>query len=216
MHASPLRLALILAALISSRSAAQPSHVEVHEAFQKGPVANAAIDERLEATAVQFASRGDIPRVALFDMAFPADSAEYERMHGYALVVITAVARDSAELPLGRAYVAGAARPETLTVVARILSRVSDAAIGGAFGTYREDVVLLMPMRARVPGAALLVDFAAHRSAFRITVFDDDLPPLLESFQQLSAPAGVPPRAEVDTLLEREYPDLAAAVVGRP
>ena len=183
--------------------------------YQKGAVTNAAIDGRLTAAAVHYAGVASIPRIALFDVAYPADSNELKRLHGYALVVLTAITQDSTELPLRHVYIHDGSATTSLEPTVRLLSRVHDARIGSVFGTFREDVIVLMPVQARKPGAELTVDFAAHRQGFRLAVFDDEVPEVVASYRGMSAPPGAPSRAEVQKLLKREYPDLAASIVAK-
>lgn len=157
-------IATTLTVLFAHAAAGQsPSHIEVRGPYQKGLVTNAAIDGRLTGAAEQYADVPNIPRIAMFDVAYPADANELKRLHGHALVVLTAVARDSTELPLGRIYIRNGSATTRLEPAVRLMSRVHDQRIGRVFGTFREDVIVLMPLQARRAGAELTVDFAAHR-----------------------------------------------------
>ncbi len=106
----PYAVCIALAALSSAAWAQAPLHLETDAGWSHGAVSNAALDARLAAAALQYRSYAPVPRIAFFDLAYPKDSTEAAAMHGYAVLVVTAVVQDSTELPLPHVYVRAAAR----------------------------------------------------------------------------------------------------------
>src|SRR5438552_2346230 len=96
-------LALSLA-LIAGVSTAQVTHREHYLGWANGAVTNTALDGRLSQAAMQYRSYAPVPRIAFYDIAFPKDCAEFATMSGHAVLVVTAVVQDSAELPPARIY----------------------------------------------------------------------------------------------------------------
>src|SRR4029077_1242745 len=102
MKASIHGLACAIAALgaVGSLTAQTPNHVEAALGWYAGPVSHGAIDAKLRAAALQYRQYAPIPRVAFYDIAYPADSAEAIGLRGNGVLVITAISQDSTELPL--------------------------------------------------------------------------------------------------------------------
>ena len=102
-------LALSSVAFPPREADAQIVHYGSRVTLSQEPVTNAALDAKIQRRAAQYRRYAPVPRVAFFDVAFPADSVEYLAMHGYALLVVTAIDQDSSELPPARVYVTSAA-----------------------------------------------------------------------------------------------------------
>src|SRR6266568_2115164 len=197
----PYPMCIAFAALSSAARAQAPLHLESDVGWSHGSVSNAALDARLAAAALQYRSYAPIPRIAFFDLAYPKDSAEAAAMNGYAVLVVTAVVQDSRELPL----------------VARIASWLpaSDTIVRPTFGRFRLDACYLLPIAARASQGDLLVDFATHRQGFRLTHFAGDVPEPVRRLRFTGTSAEQPAASTVWAMVQREYPDLAAALVPR-
>jgi hypothetical protein len=206
-----LALALTSRTLLTS-AWAQILHYDAREATSRGPVTNAALDARIQEMAAQYRSYAPVPRVAFYDVAYPADSAEYLAMHGYALLVLTAIDQDSSELPPARIYVVSTSGSQDLPLVTLRPSLVADTGVKATFGTRRLDALYLLPVPLRNRGGQLLLDFAKNRQGFRLGLFDAALPAAAARMTQLRAEAGLPPLAAVWAMFQREYPDLAGSV----
>src|SRR2546429_7555707 len=89
----PYAVCIAFAALSSAAWAQAPLHLETDAGWSHGAVSNAALDARLAAAALQYRSYAPVPRIAFFDLAYPKDSTEAAAMHGYAVLVVTAVGR---------------------------------------------------------------------------------------------------------------------------
>jgi hypothetical protein len=188
-------------------------HVETTQGFTSAPISNAAIDSRLVAGAAQYRRFAPIPRLALYDIVLPRDSAEAAGLGGNAVLVVTALVQDSSELPLKRVYVATPSGTLELASEGAVVSYVTDTLVRTTFGRFRMDAVFLLPLRARAAAGDLLADFSAHRQAFRLAQFAS-VPESLTRLGQLPA-ASPPPSATLWAFIRREYPDLAPALAPR-
>src|SRR6266581_7514868 len=204
-------------ALTASARAQAPVHLESDAGWSHGPVSNAALDARLAAAALQYRSYAPVPRIAFFDLAYPKDSTEAAAMHGYAVLVVTAVVQDSTELPLPHVYVRSVNGDRELPLVARVASWLpaSDTIVRPTFGRFRPDASYLLPVAARASQGDLLVDFATHRQGFRLIHFAGDVPEPVRRLRFTGSSAEQPAASTVWAMVQREYPDLAAALVPR-
>src|SRR5437867_2813498 len=202
-------------ALTASARAQAPVHLESDAGWSHGSVSNAALDARLAAAAVQYRSYAPVPRIAFFDLAYPKDSTEAAAMNGYAVLVVTAVVQDSTELPLPHVYVRSVSGDHELPLIARVASWLpaSDTIVRPTFGRFRLDASYLLPIAARASQGDLLVDFATHRQGFRLIHFTGDVPEPVRRLRFMGTPSGQPAPSTVWAMVQREYLDLAAALL---
>jgi len=195
---------------------AQVVHLERDLGSTKGAVSNAAIDGRIRDAAAKLRAYAPVPRIGLYDLAYPKDCTELDAMNGYGIVLITAVAQDSGELPPARAYVRSSRGNTQLSLLAEVQSRVAatDSVVRATFGPFRNDALYFFPVEARLTDSDLLLDFAAHRQQFRIAHLTPQLPQMLRSCIKHSAQAPVDSIAWA--LAQREYPDLAGTLRPHP
>ena len=212
LHASVLGIALTATSI--AVSAQEPVHVESALAWSSGPVSNAALDARLTGAAIQYRSYAPVPRMAFFDIAYPKDSTEAAAMGGHAVMVVTAVVQDSTELPLARVHVRTTAEDRDLMVLGRIASLVpaGQEAVRLTFGRFRLDAVYLLPLAVRVEEGDLLVDFATHRTGFRLAHFTGDVPEPVRRSKFVGTSSPAPGASTVWAMVRREYADLAQAL----
>ena len=72
------------------------------------------LDQQLHDMAAEYGPQyGSVPRVALFDVAYPSTPAEDSALNRNALLLVTVVTQDAGELPLERIYVRGIDGVET-------------------------------------------------------------------------------------------------------
>jgi len=213
-----IALHILAAALLclEHRVVAQtPTHIENSLGWRREAVPNAALDARLAEASAQYRRLAPLPRIALYDIAYPKDSAEAVALGENGVLVVTAVVQDTVELPLRRVYVATLTGVSELTLVAAVASYTSDSVVRATFGRFRLDAVYLLPLSLRSTAGDLLTDFAAHRDGFRFMHFDGQRPPAL---QELGAPVSTtasPPSAVLWAFMRREYPDLANVLAPR-
>jgi len=203
---------VLVASALGNVSAQAQAHIETPLGWARGAVSNSAVDARFAQGAAQYQSQAPIPRVALYDIAYPKDSVEALAMNGNAVLVVTAVVQDSSELPLRRVYFVSAEGLQELFLVSAVASHTADSTVRRTFGPFRLDAVYLLPLSVRATAGDLLTDFTAHRSSFRLTHFDGAAPPPLVRLGRQTTGGRPPGSAAVWTLLRREYPDLAAAL----
>ena len=210
-------LALLLVLLLPALAYGQGVvHVEGPSRWSSQPVRNAALADRIHDAAATYRSYAPVPRVAFFDAAYPKDSTEYVAMNGYALLVVTALAQDSAELPLARLYLGSVNGELDLTSLFTIRSTVAarDSVERFTFGPFRADALYLYPVASR--SVDLLADFAAHRRGFRLGQLGRSLPNYLERISRQQRATALPSRETIAVMLRREYPDLAQFLAAGP
>ncbi len=146
-------------------------------------------------------------RVALIDVAWPRDAAEFRAVGGSVIVVVSAATHDPAELPLARVYLRIGGREVALR---RIASRSSvaepESLVARTVGAYREDDVYLAPGRLMAGQGTVQVDFKVNRTGFDLSALPMPPPPALKALV-----AGRTPPVEggaVAAMLIREYPGV--------
>lgn len=188
-------------------AAVPAARVVIRKGWSSAPVSSPTLDARMRETVTQSAAR--TPRTAFYDIAYPQDSTELAQMNGYAILLVTAVVRDSAEIPLARVYVRTSDGEHTLWPIATVASPVSPANFGLVpLGSFRVDGVYLFPVAARISPGDMLVDFAAHRQGQALERLDGSigLPSWLAG---AARPAGPPAPSALWEMVRREDPDLA-------
>ncbi len=207
-----------VALLSPALGATQVAHLESNMAWTNGT--RAALNARLRDAANEYRKYAPVPRVALYDVAYPKDCGELATMKGFAILAVTAVAQDSTELPPSEVYavVTGAQTP--LFQVAGGQSHVasSDTLVSATFGTFRYDALYLLPVSASRAQAEVLVDFAAHRRGFRLATLSGQIPQRLRSCVPSSTKTETPNSAAIGEFVQREYPDrgLLSHTAGLP
>jgi hypothetical protein len=175
------------------------------------PVAIPVIAQRLRALAERYRAYAAVPRVVLVDVAFPKDSVESAALSGYALLLVTALSHKAGELPLRRVYVRSGDQETELANVAALRAdeTAGDSLAAQAFGRYRADALYLLPIALHAQRGAILVDFAAGRSAFVVSEFDG-LPDAVTWLPTAAPTAPRPGEAVLLAVIQREYPGFIA------
>lgn len=164
----------------------------------------------LRATARELAAEGKASsRTALYDIIFPKNKDEYERMAGYALLLVTAVVQAGDDLPVERVYVTNDTLAIWLELVAALSSRVpaSDSTIQRVLGSYRTDSVYLFPVVARMMDASLIVEFR-NGDILHLDRFPGAVPFLELRNLPNTPPTRRPNPAAVADVLRREFEDF--------
>jgi hypothetical protein len=189
---------------------AQQLHVVDHLEGSQEPLLPEALNRRIREAAEEYKAAGEIPRIALYDLAFPASQKELTELNQNAVVLITALTQDPSELPLGRVFVADGESEVELVKLSALMSQVRSDLVARVFGKNRQDSMFLLPVRFTLRKATLKLDFARSRSGF--TVGQLKPPPHENGMSWSEKPAGdrVPSQAALEHLIEREYPGLLA------
>jgi hypothetical protein len=208
-HRGAVAIGLVLLTLrpVAALGAQGPGHVVGAGSSGYGPVTVKVIDQRLRIVAERLQAYAALPRIALCDVAFPKDSAEYAALHGYAVLALTALTQHPAELPLGRLYVRSGARETALVNLTWVRSdeTVVDSVVARTLGRDREDALYLLPIALHAQPGALLLDFAVNRSEFLVQRFEG-LPDDVTWLPTAAPTAERPAEAALLALVAREYP----------
>lgn len=173
MHWSRRRIVVmgvLAAALAAGRSAlVRAQHLTRSEPAAQQPVTPEAIDRRLDARAADLrrvAPQGG-DRYVLFDIAYPQNEAEYRAVGKCAVALLTAVSRNSDELPLSRVYTRVGQREIGLRRLGSRRSELPESSLARQMvGRFREDGLWLAPLGPLLRENALLCDFARNRTGF--------------------------------------------------
>jgi hypothetical protein len=205
----PFAIALVVSLQFEAAIIAQDAHVIRPDTWSRQSVSPRVADKRLERVAMENRDRGQLSRVAIYDIAFPADADEYRSLGGYAVMMVSAIAQAKDELPPKRVYVR---MPDAIIELQLITSASSKVAAGTtiakAFGMHRWDGLYLFPVNARRHGVELVMDFARNRDGFVMQRFG---PAGLEALVKLpdADPSKVfPPEAPLRELITREFPGV--------
>jgi len=184
-------------------------HIEQNDGWIKAVTTMDALNQRIESSANEYKMYAPIPRVAFFDMAYPADSVEYDLLKGNALLLLSCIVQDSIEIPPKRLYVAVDSSEYELNQIITLIYEIpaTNSSIINVFGKYRSDSIYLFPIKLRSTGAELYMDYALHRSAFRITVFDDSNPLNFAQVKEYND-TNIPDTTYIIKFMSREFPGL--------
>jgi hypothetical protein len=177
--------------------------------MSKQPATNRAIAGKIADAAREYRRYAPIPRGAFYDLAWPKDTAEYRRMAGCGLLLVTVVDQTAAELPLARAYLLRAdGRDSNLTLLGSIASETpaTDTSARAVFGRYRFDALYLVPLAPEWRGGVVVIDFTQGRQGFRVGQVAVETPPELVGATRHLAPS--PDTDAVLLMIRREYPDF--------
>ena len=202
-------LALIALLLVACASVESDVHAVGQRTWAQSPTVPEAMRERVEDAAFEYQQHAPVPRVALFDIAYPSSDAELVEMAGYGVLLLTALSQDPRELPPKRLYVAidGIERPLSL-IAATKTPPVQSPEVAKVLGTNRWDGLYLFPVYLTQDGAVLSIDFAANRTGFVLGHFSNADQKTLnyQAFLDSAPPVDRPPSNAVVQLVAREFP----------
>ncbi len=194
--------------LFSLGALAQQVRVSEELGWTTQPGTPAAIQRRIKDAAKQYEEYAPIPRIALYDVAFPKDRREYEALNKHAIVLVTAITQDPAELPLSRVYIRRRGQDAKLTkVVAWRSETESDSLTRKVFGKYREDAFYLLPIETYFEPGLLLLDYEQNRFEFILSEYPKEVElDFLASDKDRTSKKGVRiPSATIQEILAREF-----------
>jgi hypothetical protein len=145
------------------------------------------------------------PRLAIYDVAWPADRTEYEGLGRSGVLQVTVVAADHGELPVRRVYVRDeTGEHELQRIGARTFDVPAEASVH-AVGAFREDSYYLLPEGLADHAGLVLIDLASHRKEF-------DLAPLPLDPPTFSSSEGTPrvDGAILAAFVKREFKEAPA------
>jgi len=101
---------------------------------------------RLADAAAKLPRDAVVPRIGLADVAYPRSQDELKALGGFALLLVTVVCREAAELPVEHVEIRAGDEQFELPVVASRLSELQPQAASVVFGRARYDGVYLLPV----------------------------------------------------------------------
>ncbi len=202
-------------------AAAEQGHVQEHAGWRNQPVSIKVMDGRIEAAAAEYGAKLKeagipagtqvFPRIALTDVAYPANGEEYAALAGCAVLLVTALAWEKNELPLKRVYVRSGSKRVALQGLTVLLSRQpAQRASAGIFGPHRMDALYLLPVKLIATKAQLMADFARNREGFGLVTFDGTLRDDLAWMRNARSRGETPSKEALARMLDREFPGLAS------
>ena len=137
----------------------------------QGAVTPADMTERLEKAAMRTKEQAPkgAARGSSIDFCWPSSAEEYQAIGKYALVLVSVVTQDAAELPLRRVYVTVNGEQ---TELVRLSSQRRDVKKGSTthpiLGPFREDGFYVAPAGLMMSDGYLQADFAIRRNNFNL------------------------------------------------
>jgi hypothetical protein len=168
------------------------------------PTTDAVILQRLEDAARSIPPHATAPRIAMADVAYPASKDESDHLGGYAVLFVTAVAQAMADLPVDRVEISREGNRAKLIKVGEHKSMLTVARLAEVFGSFRQDVVYLIPIAATQ--TSTLVTVFLGGGVYPLNVLRFPLP------DDQGAP---PPGVSWDGETRRPDPDALRAIVER-
>jgi hypothetical protein len=171
------------------------------------------LDQRVHELAAKYHPQyGKLPRVIDYDIAYPSTPEEYGALNKHAVVLLTALTQDAAELPLKRVFLhRDGAEDLNLDVLAVFYAPTdNDPLVRETLGPIRAEVFCLLPVARTFADSTLQVDFAKTRTGFVVARFpqsvDEDF--IMNDKDRNPSPHNrVSPEA-LKVLLAREFPDF--------
>lgn len=178
--------------------------------WRNNPATPERMSRRIEEAAIKYQANAPIPRVVLYDIAYPRNDQEYAALDGHSVMLLTALAQDREELPLQRVYVLMDGKEVELKPLKLILSQQLAASSISAktFGAFRADALYLLPMYMRMKPADLMVDFGRNRTALKAATFGTPVPAEVGRLN-VQAPTGAGLSDKIlEEFIRREYPSF--------
>ena len=188
-------------------------HLEKHYSATSIPTTSKDIEGKTVNAAKEYESYAPIPRIVLYDIAYPSDSLDCDDLGGNALMLVTAIVQDSDEYPFGGVRVESSTDTTMLDLLFDMRSSVPEQNLNvrHVFGKDRVDAFYLFPMELKKPGNELKLDFATNRDDFRIDKFVEGIPDGAFSFSHPSRLGRND--AKILKFIGREYPDLKKIIM---
>lgn len=206
---------IILSSMCGFSAVAQDGHFVSKSTWTQAPVPVEAMNRQIESQAeglLRDLKREGLPtdvitRQIFWDIAYPANALEYRTLNGYGVILVTAFARDKAELPLQRVFVVSGKNMIELDRLSVILTEQRpDAAPAVIFGRYRADALYAFPVDIKRKPGKLRADFAKNRTDFDLAAFDGTIDEFLRVLPASSGLKGNVPQKEIEAFVRREYP----------
>jgi hypothetical protein len=177
----------------------------------EGPLTNARVEARLRKTVGELPPRSGVQRIALADIAYPANAEENRKLAGFTLFVVTAVTHDASELP-PRVVFRHSRGELAVPALFSHTGSLDPADLRAVFGAYRYDALYVIPLQATQVDGVVLAKFQNGTRDFQLLAFPaNDLPAGVEP-----ADPGEPDMDAVRVFAEREFPIVEERKMAAP
>jgi len=137
----------------------------------------------------------------------PDNAAEFAKLGGYAVMLLTVISRKSEELPLKRVYIQSSAPDITLQRLSSWRSNVDSKLLAYEwYGPYREDGFYLVPVGPMTREGMMIVDFAPDKLSLRILKLPSEAALQRKFAQPDPVPGAKPDARALKDLIQRKYP----------
>ena len=127
------------------------------------------------------------------DLCWPPPPEEYRALAKHALLLVSVVSQDAAELPLRRVYASvGGKEVQLVRLTSQLSSVRKESTTFSILGPYREDGFYLAPAGLMMADGYLQADFAVRRNGFNLYKLPGTPPDFIKSDRN---PAMPPARA---------------------
>ena len=186
----------------------KPVTVTTGDKWHRNRVDVAYMNKRISDAAEQYKQYAPIPRIAFYDIGYPKDAEEFERLNGHGILLVSAMSQNASELPIAKVYAVAGGQTVELKSLKRYLSEEADPAsrVVKTFGAYRADELFLFPVYLRLQRAELLVDFAQNRTGMKLAAFDGTTPEALGALPNRRPTAQTGFENALEVFIKREYP----------
>ncbi|MGA2361630.1 MAG: hypothetical protein ABSG73_04135 [Candidatus Aminicenantales bacterium] len=176
------------------------------------PTTPEALKQKIIQIAEQYKQFAPVPRVGFVDIAFPRDESEANSLGGYAVLLVTAICQDRAELPLRYVRVEAAGQSRVLEFLGAVSSTVADdgTAVASTFGRNQVDALYLLPIYAANEKGIITADFAANRNGFRLYELSVPKDEYARKIKQWPPQEIRPDATALKEFIKREYPGFLA------
>lgn len=188
----------------------QPAHIAEAPVWRDRPATPERMNQRIEEAALRYQSSAPVPRVVLYDIAYPHDEREFAALDGHAVMLTTALSQERAELPLKRVYVSAGGKEIELKAVRQVLSEQADPASATAktFGAFRADTLYLLPVQLRMRPGDLMVDFGGNRTGFKMATLGTPVPDEISRLPTRAPTGAGPSDKALEDFIRREFPSF--------
>jgi hypothetical protein len=198
---------LLAAAMMTAPSLAQVSR---RQPTTQGPSALEEHAARMEHDAVADIKAGQTGTgwFVDIDVVYPADTAEYQAVGKYALMVFSLFSNDRTELPLANVRVNGISL-QCLDFIPRDVP--PDSASAKAFGEFRTDTLCVVPVDVARKGTDFKLDFTKNHKDVEVATSPFEEPDFVKADSDPRSPPRPDP-AVLQQFIDREYPGFGFQV----
>lgn len=177
--------------------------------WHKSTVNNDYINNQWSDLAETFKADLPVPRMAIYDIGYPRSAAEFEKLDGHGLILISAISQDKSFLPVEKVFVTLDGKDVELSLIHSFLAENKDAndKVAAGFGRYRMDAIYAFPVWLRFqPGGVLKVTFKGDTRSLVLNRFSSQMSDAVKALPNRKPKGAMYPSAALEQFMKREYP----------